>query len=227
VDNTESAENPELAQLYAQRFDATERAAKARLWSVLVSDFLQKYVSPDATILDVAGGLGEFADHVRAARKILVDLAPAAGTSAEVRIGDARRLAEHTDLANAIDVAFVSNFFEHLASKDDLLTVLRGIRSLLKPTGSLLVIQPNFRYSFREYYDFIDHTLPLTDRSLTEALQLAGFSVDEMIPRFLPFTTKGRASSPLLLRIYLRLPFAWRIFGQQMFVRAVIPRLGG
>jgi len=100
---------------------------------------------------------------------------------------------------------------------------LRGCRALLRPGGTLLVIQPNFRYAFREYYDFLDHSLPITDRSLTEALLVAGFAIDELVPRFLPFTTKGRPSSPALLRIYLRVPLLWHIFGAQIFARAHAP----
>jgi SAM-dependent methyltransferase len=227
VSSTEQPEGEGLAALYAHRFDERERAAKDKLWDVLVRDFLQRYVPPDAVVVDVAGGYGEFTGHVRAKRKIVVDLNPdaraAAAVGVEVRAADARRLAEQHDLIGGVDVVFVSNFFEHLGSAEDLVTVLRGCRALLRPGGTLLVIQPNFRYAFREYYDFLDHSLPITDRSLSEALLVAGFAVDELVPRFLPFTTKGRPSSPALLRVYLRVPLLWRIFGAQIFARAHAP----
>lgn len=213
-----------LARLYSQRFDQVDRRAKARLWGALVDAFLQRFVPADAVVVDLAGGYGEFAAHVRAKRTIVIDLNPdareAAAEGTEVRTADVRDLRGQSDLLGIVDVVFVSNFFEHLASADDLLAVLAGVRSLLKPTGSLLVIQPNFRFCFREYYDFLDHTLPITDRSLTEALRAAGFAIDELIPQFLPFTTKRRPTSPALLRLYLALPPLWRIFGGQMFVRA-------
>lgn len=90
----------------------------------------------------------------------------------------------------------------------------------LRTGGRLLIIQPNFKYSYREYYDFIDHHLPITIGSLAEILKAIGFSIDIMIPRFLPFSTKGRPSSSLLLKIYLKLPILWRFLGGQMFVRA-------
>lgn len=44
--------------------------------------------------------------------------------------------------------------------------------------------------------------------------------LDILIPSFLPFTTQGRRSSTKLLRLYLKLPFLWRFFGKQMFVKA-------
>jgi SAM-dependent methyltransferase len=212
-----------LARLYRNRFDLEARRSKERLWAVLVERFLQRFVPRDAVVIDIAGGFGEFAGQVRAARKIVIDLNPQAGegrADIEFRNADVLHLEDQADLTGVADVVFVSNFFEHLASAGELLQVLAGCHSLLKPTGVLLVIQPNFRYAFREYYDFLDHALPLTDRSIREALEASDFVVDELIPRFLPFTTKGRPASPKLLSIYLSLPLAWRFFGGQMFVRA-------
>jgi hypothetical protein len=87
--------------------------------------------------------------------------------------------------------------------------------------GVLLILQPNIRFAYREYWDFIDHVLPLSDKSLAEALMLTGFSIDKMIPRFLPYSTKsGLPVNSFLVKWYLRLPFAWRIFGKQCFVAA-------
>jgi SAM-dependent methyltransferase len=215
-----------LARLYAHRFDPGEREARSRMWNVLVERFLQRHVPEHAVVVDVAGGYGEFASHVRADRKILLDVNPDAHEQApqgvEVRIADARRLENQADLLGTVDLVFVSNFFEHLDSADDFLAVLAGCRTLLRPGGVLLVLQPNFRYCMREYYDFLDHSLPVTDRSMREALAATGFTIDELVPRFLPYTTKGRPSSPRLLAIYLKVPLLWRIFGAQMFVRAHI-----
>jgi 2-polyprenyl-3-methyl-5-hydroxy-6-metoxy-1,4-benzoquinol methylase len=224
VGSSSGTEQKTLAQLYANRFDPDARQAKERLWAILVERFLQRYVPADALVVDVAGGFGEFAGHVHARRTIVIDLNPEARAAAsgtiEVRTADVLQLADQTDLLGLVDVVFVSNFFEHLASAKELLAVLDGCRALLKPGGSMLVIQPNFRYAYREYYDFLDHALPITDRSLREALEASGFVIDELIPRFLPFTTKGRPSAPGLLRAYLAMPFVWRFFGGQMFVRA-------
>ena len=123
------------------------------------------------------------------------------------------------------DNIFVSNFFEHLRDKDELIQVLSFCFNRLKPGGRLLVIQPNFKYSYREYYDFIDHYLPITDGSLEEVLKAIGFSIEKMIPKFLPFSTKGRPSSTALLKIYLKAPFLWKCMGGQMFVIALRPNM--
>jgi len=77
-----------------------------------------------------------------------------------------------TMMANYFDRVFLSNFFEHLKNKEELVDVLVFCLNNLKPGGSLLIIQPNFKYSFREYYDFIDHQLPITH------ISLAGINAD-------------------------------------------------
>ena len=213
-----------LARLYANRFKPGERVAKERLWKVLIEAFLQRYVPPDAVVVDIGGGYGEFATHVRAGRRIIIDLNPdaagAATAGVEVFHADVTHLERLTELTGAADVVFISNLLEHLASAEAVVQTLDGCAKLLRPGGTLMIIQPNFRFAFREYYDFIDHRIPLTDRSLRELVQLAGFRIDELIARFLPYSTKGRPSSPALLRMYLAFPLAWRVFGAQTFVRA-------
>ena len=214
-----------LARLYANRFKPEERAAKERLWKVLIDAFLQRYVPPDAVVVDIGGGYGEFSSHVRARRRILIDMNPdaadVAAAGVEVHHADVTQLEKLGELAGVADVVFISNVLEHLPSPDAVVQTLDGCATLLRRGGTLLIIQPNFRFAFREYYDFIDHRVPLTDRSLRELVELAGFHVDELIPRFLPYTTKGRPSSPALLRMYLAFPLAWRFFGAQTFVRAM------
>jgi hypothetical protein len=92
---------------------------------------------------------------------------------------------------------------------------------VLRDGGRLLVLQPNIRLVKGAYWDFIDHTLPLTDKSLVEALGLAGFSIESMKVRFLPYTTDSKLPiSPALIRLYLKLPPAQFLLGKQTFVVA-------
>jgi SAM-dependent methyltransferase len=217
-----------LKKLYANRFDPKERKAKYALWKVLIDRFLQLYIARQASVLDIGGGYGEFINQVWAKEKYLIDLNPDAKAFAnpDVNVININILNEsdRRSLPEGFDIIFVSNFFEHLRSKEELIEVLLFCFHYLKPGGSLLVIQPNFRYSFKEYYDFIDHQLPITHLSLQEVMQTIGFSVDVLIPRFLPFSTKGRPASTALLELYLKLPFLWRFLGGQMFVKASKPR---
>jgi hypothetical protein len=43
----------------------------------------------------------------------------------------------------------------------------------------------NIKYLPEMYWDFWDHYLPLTERSLQEVLELVGFKVERCIPKFL------------------------------------------
>ncbi|WP_017305219.1 class I SAM-dependent methyltransferase [Spirulina subsalsa] len=216
-----------LQRLYANRFDAKLLKSKTRLWRVLIDVFLQQYIKTDATILDVGGGYCEFINQVTAREKYLVDLNPDAQVYANPDVKvlqvDFLSVAEYLPQNNYFDVIFISNFFEHLATKEELLQVLVLCFKLLKPGGSLLVIQPNFKYAYREYYDFIDHQLPLTHISLQEILYAIGFKIPVLIPRFLPYSTHNAPTSTRLLRLYLNLPIFWSFIGKQMFVKADKP----
>ncbi|MEG4813583.1 methyltransferase domain-containing protein [Microcoleus sp. K5-D4] len=213
-----------LKKLYANRFDSRQLQAKVALWKVLIDEFLQEYVPPESTVLDIGGGYCEFINQIRAKKKYLIDLNPdsklLAHPDVKVLNIDVLTFDDKSALSEQFDRIFISNFFEHLRNKEELIQIISFCFEGLKPGGSLLVVQPNFKYSFKEYYDFIDHQLPITHLSLQELLQTVGFKIDLIIPRFLPFSTKGRPASPWLLKVYLKLPFLWRFLGGQMFVKA-------
>jgi SAM-dependent methyltransferase len=207
-----------LKTLYANRFDHKQRRAKNALWKVLIDSFLQKYINKNGRVLDIAGGYCEFINQVTAREKVLIDLNPDSQDFANpdvkvLHLNIVEDIEESLIPLSYFDNIFVSNFFEHLNSKEELIQVLSFCFERLKPGGKLLVIQPNFKYSYREYYDFIDHYLPITDGSLEEVLKAIGFSIEKIIPKFLPFSTKGRPSSTALLKIYLKVPLLWRIMG--------------
>ncbi len=210
-------EGERLRQLYARRFDPDEEFRIA-MWGVLCEDFFNRYVGADDTVLEIAAGHCEFINQIRGRRRIALDLNPDvrrhAAPGVEVIVGDATDVSEVAD--GSVSVAFVSNFFEHVP-REVTVACLREVRRVLDPErGRLLVLQPNIRFCAKDYWMFFDHVTPLDDRSLTEALHLAGFGVEEMIVRFLPYTTKSRLPrSPALVRAYLRLRPAWRLFGAQ------------
>lgn len=216
-----------LSRLYARRFPPEADAGRRLLWETLSEELLQQHVPTNGAVLDVGGGRCEFVNSIKAARRVVLDLDPSARAAAdpgvEVVLGDVLGEVPAALEPGTFDVIFVSNFFEHLGDADELIHVLGRCRAWLRPGGQLIVLQPNFRFAYREYFDFIDHRLILTDRSMVEALESADFEILELRPRFLPFTTAsgaGRFATPLLVRWYMRIPIAWRILGGQMFVRA-------
>jgi SAM-dependent methyltransferase len=215
------SESADLARLYSERFSDEQRARNA-MWKVLCERYFQRWVDAGSTVLEIAAGQCEFINHIAAGRKIAIDLNPEFRryVAADVDAHVCSSTAVPVVADESIDVVFVSNFFEHI-SKPDILATLREIRRVLRPGGRLLVLQPNIRFCGADYWMFFDHVTPLDDRSLEEALVLSGFSVEHRVVRFLPYTTKGRLpSGAALVKLYLRVPLAWRVLGQQSFVVA-------
>lgn len=99
-------------------------------------------------------------------------------------------------------------------------TILESARCL-KLGGRLIALGPNIKYVQGAYWDFWDHFLCFTEMSLGEALENNGFRIVHSIPRFLPYTTVGMPKFPPgLIRLYLKLPGIWPIFGKQFLVVA-------
>jgi SAM-dependent methyltransferase len=209
-------------EVYARRFGPRSEERKV-LWETLCDAFFQRYVPPSSTVADIAAGYCEFINAIDARRRIAIDLNPAvaehAGDGVEVVVASSTDVP--TELDGTADVVFASNFFEHLADADELFATLTAIKGMLKPDGRLLVLQPNIRLTGAAYWNFIDHKLPITERSLQEALELTGFRVEECKVRFLPYTTESRIPiAPWLIRLYLRFPPAQLLLGKQTFVVA-------
>lgn len=220
--------NAELDRLYAARFHDDERESKARLWRVICESFFSRYVPGDACVLDLGAGYCDFVNNVSARRRIAVDLNPDtmrfAAPGVEVHRLPLERLTEAVE-PGTVDLAFASNVFEHLRGPDALLRVLANVRAALRPGGRIMVMQPNVRLVGGAFWDFFDHTLPLSERGMTEALEVAGFRVIECRARFLPYTTKSRLPQwSSLVRLYLRFPLAQYFLGKQMLVVAERPR---
>ena len=213
------ADPDELELLYRNRF-AHEGEMRVDLWGVLCREFFQRWVPETSTVLDLAAGHCEFINNIRAERRLAVDLNPdvirRAAPGVEATVARSDRLTHLAD--GSVDRVFISNFFEHV-TREVIMSTLVEVRRVLRPDGKLLVLQPNVRYCARDYWMFFDHITPVDDRALTEAFAAAGFDVELNVPRFLPYTTKSRLpSGPQLVRLYLKVPLAWRFMGAQAFM---------
>lgn len=185
-----------------------------------IAPWVHERMGRPRTILDPAAGRGEFINSVPAQERWAVDIAPQpTGTyDPEVRAVTSDIFA--ADIPTAyFDGIFVSNFTEHLPSQESCGHFLRRMHQTAAPGGRIAVMGPNFRYTAAEYFDFADHSLVFTDKGMAEHVYAAGFELVESLPRVLPFSFTGRLPpSPLLTRLYLRLPFLWRILGKQFLV---------
>lgn len=213
----------DLAKLYHDRFSNAGVERRNAVWKTLCCHFFNRLVKSTDRVLDIACGYGEFINNIEASAKFAIDLNP---DSAARLLPTVKFLHnEATDLSgisdSSVDVVFSSNFLEHLKTKDDVIFLLREAIRVLSPDGKIILLGPNIKYCFREYWDFFDHHLPLSDASVGEALQLCGFKLDTVIPRFLPFTmNKQTPTYDFLIVAYLRLPFVWRLLGKQFLIIA-------
>jgi SAM-dependent methyltransferase len=213
----------DVQRIYRHRFNEADRCVKDRIWRIVVSDYLQRFFDERDVVLDVGCGYGEFLNHVKCARRIGVDLNPdsegALADGIEFHAGDVRDLSFLADAS--VDAAFTSNLLEHLPGKGEVEELLGEIHRVLKRGGRLVAMGPNLRFLAGEYWDFWDHHVGITDRSLVEALENRGFELEDCLPRFLPYTTRSALpKADALVRLYLRVPLAWRFLGKQFLVRA-------
>jgi SAM-dependent methyltransferase len=214
-----------LSLMYNNRFGSAIAKRRA-VWKVLCGSFFSKLIPPQSTVLDLACGYGEFINNIKAAKKIGVDLNPDSKQYLDPDVEFANRPA--TDLGfvkdGTIDVVFTSNFLEHLPDKAACTYLFRDVKRILKPGGKFIILGPNIRYAYKEYWDFYDHYLSLSHLSLGEGLVMGGFELERVIDRFLPYTMVGKTPThDFLIRAYLALPLAWKIMGKQFLVVAKKP----
>src|ERR1700735_5779961 len=207
-----------LARLYRARFSSAEVVKKDKVWAILCEDCFSRFVNQSDRVLEIAPGYCEFINHIKCAEKCAYDANPDtaayAANDVKVVVGDCRDMSELP--CAYFDVAFASNFFEHLESKHDMDLVLQQTIERLRPGGRLLVLQPNIRCLGSRYWDFYDHITPLSHMSLREGLLKNGFEVKLLIPKFLPYSFKSRfPTAKWMVRLYLRMRPAQWLFGKQ------------
>jgi SAM-dependent methyltransferase len=194
------------------------------LWQSLWKYHFSRYVRRTDCVLELGSGYGDFINSVEARRRLAIDLWPDLlkhlAPGVEGHIGNATDLAFLDD--HAVNLVFASNLVEHL-TKEDFGRMLDQLRYKLAIGGRLALLQPNYRYAFREYFDDYTHVSVYSDVSLCDFLRAKGFEILECYPRFLPLTIKSRMKiSPLLIWSYLHSPF--KPLGKQMLVVATPAR---
>ena len=218
------AHTPEdLRQLYRTRFGGNAEY-RTLMWGALTRYF-ERWISADATVLDLGCGYGEFINHVHCQTKFAMDLNPDSVRFVKTATVFEQDCSQPWPFdANRLDIVFTSNFFEHLPTKAMLESTLVEAFRALKPGGCLIAMGPNVRYVSGAYWDFFDHHLALTERSLTEVLLKVGFETESCFDKFMPYSTVGRRRYPVfVIRTYLAIPLAWKLFGKQFLIVARKP----
>jgi SAM-dependent methyltransferase len=206
-------------RLYEYRFRDVDQRSREAVWSEIGPYVHRRLGSPDR-VLDPAAGRCEFLNSVRAPERWGIDLVDYeegwAAPGVKMLFGDVMEVDLPPDYFGGI---WVSNFLEHLPDQESVAAFLERMRDRLAPGGRIAIMGPNFRYCAKEYFDCADHTVILTHVGVEEHLYAAGFEVEAVEPRFLPYSFRGRLpTSAGLTRRYLGLPLAWRLLGKQFLV---------
>lgn len=190
------------------------------LWRSLYRHYFSRLITQNDSVLELGAGYGHFINQVVAKRTIAVDAW--GGFVDYLRPGIEARVCDVTDLSfiapASVDFVFASNLFEHV-SQEQFASVLLQLKLALTERGTVNILQPNYYYSYREYFDDYTHKSVYSHRSMCDFLEAQGYRVVECWPRFLPLSVKSPLPvSPFLIRLYLLSP--WKPLGKQMFIRA-------
>jgi SAM-dependent methyltransferase len=190
---------------------------RSAVWRAIVN-WLRPFIVREGITVDLGCGYCDFINNVQSERRVAIDLDEGGGkfcapgvTFFQGSITDLSMLADGT-----VSTFFASNLFEHL-DDGQLSEAVREIARVAKPGGRLILLQPNYRYAYREYFDDFTHKKVFSHVSLPDFLLANGFEIERVIPRFLPFSMKSRLpKSYLLTRLYLASPL--RPMAKQMLV---------
>jgi SAM-dependent methyltransferase len=198
----------------------TRHPARETVWKVL-ADFMAPWIPSDSHVLELGAGYCDWINAVRAGRKVALDSWPElpsyAARDVEPIVIDAT-MGLGTLGVETFDVVTASNFLEHFEA-DVAWSLVGDVTRLLKHGGRFIVIQPNFKYAYRNYFDDYTHRSVFTDVSLGNLLRAHGLRVELSEPKFLPYSLRGiRSSIPAwLVRAYLRSPVK-PLAGQMLIV---------
>ena len=197
----------------------TEVPSRTLVWEV-IAEYLAEWVDPRAHVLEIGAGYCCWINAVRAERRVAIDVWPElpryAGSGVEPVVMDAAA-GLRTLGAGRFDVVLASNVLEHF-DPDSASTLIGDVARVLREGGRFIVVQPNFRYAYRRYFDDYTHRSVFTDVSLANLLRSRGFHIERLEPRFMPYSMR-QARLPIArwaVRAYLRSPF--KPFAGQMLV---------
>ncbi|MCB9830993.1 MAG: class I SAM-dependent methyltransferase [Planctomycetes bacterium] len=197
---------------------------RAPVWREVARWIQKKYVPDGARVLDLGAGYCDFINAIdnaseRHAVDIFERLSEYAGEGVKPTVANCTDL---SFLANdSLDVVFASNLFEHL-THDELLVCIDEVRRVLRPKGRLILMQPNFKYCYKTYFDDYTHLQIFTHMGLYDLLEMAGMRVSACHPKFMPVNMKStlKLNLPclgLIVRAYLHSPIK-PLAGQMLMV---------
>jgi ubiquinone/menaquinone biosynthesis C-methylase UbiE len=194
------------SEYYQTRYSFSPERSK--VWRAICG-YLQKYVNASQdSVLDLGCGYCDFINNIKAYRKFAIDISSASQFYAnqDVSFYNSSIIDLNMIEDQSINVVFASNLLEHL-DDDEIAKAMTEIIRILQPKGKVIILQPNFKYSFREYFDDYTHKKIFTHISLSDLLESYKLNSIIVCPKFLPLTLKSRLpKSYWLTKLYLNLP---------------------
>lgn len=196
---------------------------RAVLWNTLCKHFFQKLLPNNASVVELGAGWCDFINTISAQTKTAVDIWDGiekhANKDVRTIVGSATELDDIQ--SDSVDMVFASNLFEHL-TQDQITDILKQTDRILAKNGRLVLVQPNFRTSYKRYFDDYTHVSIWTDTGMATFLEANNFKVEQVKAKFLPLTVKSKLpTSSLLIRLYLRSPVK-PLAGQMLLVATPI-----
>jgi SAM-dependent methyltransferase len=188
-----------------------EHPARPVVWRAIAAH-LDAYVPRAGSVVEIGAGHCHWINAVQTTeRRVAVDvwgdLPRYVAPGVEPHVMDVRR-SLRTLGERQFDVALASNVLEHF-EPDEAADVAAQVFDILRPGGRFIVIQPNFRHAWRSYFDDFTHRSIFTDVSLANMLRSQQFTIDEVRPKFLPYSMRNVSWTvpSWVVRAYLRSPF--------------------
>lgn len=192
---------------------------RQRVWQA-ICEYLQKFITPSSTVVDVGAGYCDFINQIQAREKFAVDINPevARWCGANVRFIHADPIESIYLAPGSVDITMMSNLLEHL-SPEHCSRLFDKLDELLTATGKLIIVQPNYFYCYRSYWDDFTHVRAFSHVSLSDFIASRGYRIVALEKRFLPFSLKSRLPKSYgLTKLYLASPL--RPFAGQMLLVA-------
>ncbi|QDC89410.1 class I SAM-dependent methyltransferase [Candidatus Methylopumilus universalis] len=190
---------------------------RSSVWKA-ICEYLQKYVNENGTTVDLGCGYCDFINNIDSKIKIAVDINSegASFCNPNVRFIKAKAF----DLAKikslSVDTIFASNLLEHL-NDAELQLLMIEFKRILKKGGKIILMQPNYKYAYRDYFDDYTHKKVFSHISIVDFFVSHNFTLSKLCPKFMPFSLKSRLpKSYFLTKIYLQ--FFFKPFAKQMLV---------
>lgn len=206
-------------RLYQYRFRGIDQGERLAVWRE-ISPHVHGLMGRPQKVLDPAAGRGEFIGSIPARETWAVDEVSYAEASYKPETRVVTASIQDAELPQShFDGVFMSNFLEHLPDQKAIAAVLEKMNAAMESGGRIAVMGPNYRYCAKDYWDCADHYVALTHLAIGEHLYAAGFEPTTVISRYLPYSFRGiLPPSPLLTRLYLKAPPAWKLLGKQFLV---------